>query len=143
MSEEYKKPLPNIDDTNRPYWEAAKRHELVLQKCQSCGHYRHPAGDTCPNCLSDNLDWVRASGLGTVYTWTVFHQVYHPAFAEDAPYAVVAIELDEGPRMVTNLVDCKIEDIQVGMPVEVVFDDVTEEITLPKFRPRNTSSDPR
>jgi len=136
MSEEYRKPLPNIDDTSRPYWEAARRHELVLQKCRDCGHYRYPAGATCPHCLSDKLEWVRVSGLGTIYTWTVFHQVYHPAFAQDAPYAVVAVELDEGPRMASNLVDCKIEDIQVGMPVEVVFDDVTAEITLPKFRPR-------
>ena len=76
------------------------------------------------------------SGQGTVYTWTVFHQVYHPAFAGDVPYAVVAVELEEGLRMVTNLVDCQIEDIVAGMPVEVVFDDVTEQVSLPKFRPK-------
>jgi len=70
-----------------------------------------------------------------VYTWTVFHQLYHPAFEKDVPYAVVAVELDEGPRLLTNLVDCKVEAINIGMQVEVVFDDVTEEITLPRFRP--------
>lgn len=135
MTEKDQKPLPHIDEVSRPYWDAAKRHELLLQKCQECGHYRYPQGETCPSCLSDRLEWVKVSGRGSVYTWTVFHQVYHPAFKEDVPYAVVAVELEEGPRIITNLVDCKIGDIKVGMPVKVVFDDVTEEITLPKFRP--------
>jgi uncharacterized OB-fold protein len=135
MTGEYQKPLPRIDEINRPYWEASKRHELLLQKCRECGHYRYPPGETCSSCLSDELEWVKASGRGVVYTWTVFHQVYHPAFAKDVPYAVVAVELDEGPRLLTNLVDCKVEAIFIGMPVEAVFDDVTEEITLPKFRP--------
>mgnify|MGYP001040349366 CR=1 FL=1 len=135
MSEKGQKPSPRIDEVNRPYWEAAKRYELLLQKCEECGYYRYPPGETCPSCLSDKLGWVKVSGRGSVYTWTVFHQVYHPAFKENVPYAVVAVELEEGPRIITNLADCKIEDIKVGMPVEVVFDDVTEEITLPKFRP--------
>ena len=135
MTEKYQKPLPRIDERSRPYWEAAKRHELLLQQCQECGHHRYPSGETCPSCLSDRLEWAKASGRGVVYTWTVFHQLYHPAFEKDVPYAVVAVELDEGPRLLTNLVDCKVEAINIGMPVEVVFDDVTEEITLPRFRP--------
>lgn len=135
MSEEYEKLLPHIDEMSRPYWEGAKRHELLLQKCQECGYYRYPPGETCPSCLSDKLEWVKVSGRGSVYTWTVFHQAYHPAYKDDIPYAVVAVELEEGPRMITNLVNCRIEDIKMGMPVEVVFDDVTEEVSLPKFRP--------
>ena len=135
MSEKYEKLLPRIDEMNRPYWEGAKRHELLLQKCQECGHYRYPPGETCPSCLSDKLEWVKISGRGSVYTWTVFHQAYHPAYKDDIPYAVVAVELEEGPRMITNLVNCGTEDIKMGMPVEVVFDDVTEEVSLPKFRP--------
>ena len=82
--------------------------------------------------------WVKASGRGEVYTWTVFYQVYHQSFAKDVPYVVV-VELEEGPRLITNLVQCKIEDIEVGMPVEVAFDDVAEEITLPKFRSMATT----
>ena len=136
MSQGYQKPLPRIDDMNRPFWEAARKHELVLQKCLKCGHYRNLIGTTCPRCLSDRLEWVKVSGRGTVYTWTVFHMVYHPAFANEVPYAVVAVELEEGPRMITSLVECKPENIELGMWVEVVFDDVTEAITLPKFRPR-------
>jgi len=135
MIEEYKKPLPGINELTRPYWDATKKHELYLQKCQQCGNYRYPPGESCPSCLSDKLEWIKVSGRGTVYTWTVFHQVYHPSFAEEAPYTVVAVELDEGPRMVTTLTDCEDEDINIGMPVEVIFDDVTEEITLPRFRP--------
>lgn len=135
MSEKYEKLLPRIDEMSRPYWEGAKRHELLLQKCQECGHYRYPPGETCPSCLSDKLEWVKVSGRGSVYTWTVFHRAYHPAYKDDIPYAVVAVELEEGPRMITNLVNCRIEDIKMGMPVEVAFDDVTEEVSLPKFRP--------
>ena len=135
MSERNQKPLPRIDEVSRSYWEATKRHELVLQKCQECGHCRYPPGEICPSCLSDRLKWVKTSGRGIVYTWTVFHQLYHPAFEQEIPYAVVAVELDEGPRLLTNLVDCKVEAITMGMPVEVIFDDVTDEITLPKFRP--------
>jgi len=136
MTGEYRKPLPGIDNVNRPYWEAAKRHELVMQKCRQCGQYRYPPGTTCPRCLADDLEWVKVSGRGTVFTWTVFHKVYHPGFAGEVPYAVVAVELEEGPRVTSNLVDCPLEGIRIGMPVEVVFDDVTEEMTLPKFRPR-------
>lgn len=135
MSEKNEKLLPHIDEMSRPYWEGAKRHELLLQKCQECGYYRYPPGETCPSCLSDKLEWVKVSGRGSVYTWTVFHQAYHPAYKDDIPYAVVVVELEEGPRMITNLVNCRIEDIKMGMPVEVVFDDVTEEVSLPKFRP--------
>jgi len=135
MSAKTQKPLPGIDELNKPFWGAAKRHELVLQHCRKCGSHRYPAGLTCPECVSDELDWTRVSGRGTVYTWTVFHRAYHPAFAGEVPYAVVAVELEEGPRMITNLVECKLTDIKIGMPVEVVFEDASDEISLPKFRP--------
>jgi len=135
MNSAYEKPLPRIDEINKPYWEAAKRHEFVLQRCDNCGNYRYPAGIVCPHCMSDKLTWVKVSGRGRVYTWVVIHQVYHPAFAGDIPYAVVAVELEEGPRMSTSLVGCKPEDITIGMPVEVAFNDVSREIALPVFRP--------
>ncbi|HEY90354.1 MAG TPA: Zn-ribbon domain-containing OB-fold protein [Dehalococcoidia bacterium] len=135
MSTEYKKPVPGIDELSRPYWEAAKRHELVMQRCRECGCYRYPPGNICPGCASEDTEWVKVSGRGTIFTWNVFHKVYHPAFAQDVPYAIVAVELEEGPRVTSNLVDCRLEDIRIGMPVEVVFEDITEEISLPKFRP--------
>jgi uncharacterized OB-fold protein len=135
MSAEMQKPLPGIDELHKPFWEAARHHELVLQHCRKCGSYRYPAGLTCPECLSDELEWKKVNGRGTVYTWTVFHRAYHRAFADEVPYAVVAVELEEGPRMLSNLVDCKLADIKIGMPVEVVFEAASDEISLPKFRP--------
>jgi uncharacterized OB-fold protein len=131
----YAKPLPEITPAMRPFWDAARRHELVVQRCGGCGTHRFPARDVCSRCLSREADWVRVSGRGTVFTWAVMHQVYHPGFAGEVPYAVVVIELAEGARLVSNLVDCPVSEIRAGMPVEVVFDDVTPDVTLPKFRP--------
>ena len=131
----YAKPLPEITPAMRPFWDAAQRHELVVQRCGGCGARRFPARDVCSRCLSREATWVPVSGRGTVFTWAVMHQVYHPGFAGEVPYAVVVVELDEGARLVSNLVDCPVADVRAGMPVEVVFDDVTPDVTLPKFRP--------
>jgi uncharacterized OB-fold protein len=88
----------------------------------------------CPHCLSEELEWKRLSGRGKVSTWVIFHRNWFPEFAADVPYAVVQVELTEGPRLTSNLVGVANEDIRVGMPVEVVFDDVTPAVTLPRFR---------
>ena len=129
------KPLPQISAEMAPFFAAAKRHELVVQRCRGCGLHRFPARDQCSSCLSRESDWVPSAGRGTVFSFAVMHQVYHPGFADDVPYAVVVIELAEGARLISNLVDCPVQDVRVGMPVEVVFDDVTPEVTLAKFRP--------
>jgi len=134
MAEDYRKPLPYIHEETRPYWEAAKGHELQIQKCRICGtHYFYPR-DFCPSCFSFDVEWVRASGRGTVYSFTICHRGA-PGFERDVPYNLAIIELEEGARMMSNLVECAESDLKVGMAVEVVFDDVTEEVTLPKFRP--------
>jgi len=136
MSEStYKKPLPRPNKLSRPYWEGAKAHELRVVRCTVCGHKFLPAADRCPKCLSKDLEWIKASGRGKVWSWVVFHQRYFAAFEDDLPYNVAYVELEEGPRLMTNLVDCDPSLIRCDMPVEVVFDDVTPEITLPKFRP--------
>jgi uncharacterized OB-fold protein len=132
----YAKPLPQVGPEMAPFFEAAKRHQLVVQRCRGCGTYRFPARDQCSGCLAREADWMPVSGRGTVFSYAVMHQVYHPGFASEVPYAVVVIALEEGARLVSNLVDCPVPEIRVGMPVEVVFDDVTPEVTLPKFRPR-------
>ena len=88
----------------------------------------------CPHCLSDKLAWKRLSGKGTVSTWVVFHRNWFPEFAADVPYAAVQVELAEGPRITSNLVNVPNEAVRMGMAVEVVFDDVTPEVTLPRFR---------
>ena len=88
--------------------------------------------------LIDNpkMDWTRVSGKGQVFTFVVYHMPYHPAWKDSIPYNVAWIKLDEGPLLMSNVVECGNEDLYIGMPVEVVFDDVTEEVTLPKFRPQ-------
>jgi hypothetical protein len=132
--EEYKKPLPVITPEDKPFWDAGKRHELMLQKCGDCDTLRHPS-PICGNCLSMDSEWVAMSGRGKLYTWTVVHQRYHPGFAEETPYNVAIVELEEGPRLLTKIVDCPNDNLYIGMEVEVVFEDVTEEIALPKFKP--------
>ena len=131
----YRKPLPRIDEESRGYWEALARHELYFQRCRDCGTKRFYPRALCPRCLSSATEWVRASGWGTVYSFTVTHQNQAPGFREELPYVLAIVELDEGVRMMTNVVGCAPDAVRVGMRVEVVFDDVTAEITLPKFRP--------
>jgi hypothetical protein len=108
----------------------------MLMCCLSCGACRFPARLRCDQCWSTEFEWVRASGRGAVHSFAVMHRVYHPAFKEDAPYNFAVIELEEGPRMLANVVDCPNDRIEVGMPVAAVFDDVSDEATLVRFRPR-------
>ena len=128
------KPLPIISDFNRPFWEGTRRHELRLQRCSACRKYWAPNGPVCPHCFSEEYSWDQVEGRGKIAAWVVFHKVYHPAFAKDVPYNVAFIELAEGPRIIANVVGVKNEELHVGMPVEVVFEDVNDEISLPKFR---------
>jgi len=130
----YDKPLPIINDENRGHWEAARRHEFRLQRCLDCGYIRFPIAFACPKCQSPNTEWALLSGRGKVASWVTFHKAYWPGFANDLPYVVVQVELDEGPRYLSNLIEVEGRDITAGMAVEVVFDDVTERVTLPKFR---------
>jgi uncharacterized OB-fold protein len=130
------KPLPRPTEDTAPYWEAAHKSELRMQQCGDCGHIRFPPALLCARCLSERADWVRLSGRGTVFSWIVVHQSQHPAFNADTPYNVTIVELEEGPRLHTQLIGCANDQIRIGMPVEVVFDRINDEVTLPKFRPR-------
>ncbi len=131
---EYRKQLPLITSSDRPYWEAAKRHTLTAYRCLNCGAY-YSQVTRCTACAKPEMKWVDVSGKGRVFTFCIFHQLYHPAWKEDIPYNVAIIQLAEGPFITSNIVDCQNEAIYIGMLVEVVFDDATEEVTLPKFRP--------
>lgn len=134
MTETIAKPLPTISDFNRPFWQAAHRHEFRLQRCVDCGQFWAPAGPVCPKCFSEKYTWDEVSGKGRIASWVVFHKLYHPGFAKDMPYSVAFVELAEGPRVISNVIDVTNEELRIGMPVEVVFEDVNEEISLPKFR---------
>ena len=136
---DYNKPLPVIEKWNAPYWQAAKRHEFVAQQCRACGYVHLPPGPVCTNCLSADQGWIPLSGKGTIYSFGVYHQLWHPGFTEEIPYNVALIELAEGPQIISQVVGCENEALSCGAPVEVTFEDVTSEITLPKFRLREES----
>ncbi len=123
-------PVKALD--NSGFWEGVERHELVFEKCKGCGNWIHPPRPMCPRCHSLEKEWAPSTGKGTIYSWVTYRESPHPGFK--APYSVVLVELEEGMRLVSNMVDIKPEEISIGMPVEVVFDDVAEGITLPKFR---------
>jgi len=127
--------LPDVSERMRPFWEGARKGELRIQQCRDCGSRFFPARDLCTSCLGQHLEWVRASGHATLFSYTVMHQVYDPAFADRVPYAVADVRLSEGPRMISNVVDCPTSNLRIGMPLEVMFDAVSEEMHLPRFRP--------
>jgi uncharacterized OB-fold protein len=131
---DYAKPLPELNDDNRPFWEAAARQELRMQKCLECSHIRYPINHVCPKCLSDKFEWAKLSGRGEVFSYVVFHQVYHPGFAQDVPYNVAMIQLEEGPRMISNVVGVPNDQVKVGDRVQVSFERATDDVTIPRFR---------
>jgi uncharacterized protein len=132
---DYKKPLPAITTLNGPYWDGLRQRELKMPKCNDCGKLWYPPAPFCPACWSRNFSWQQLSGRGKVNSWVIFHQAYFSSYTDDIPYNVAEVELDEGPRLLTNLVGVDNADIAIGMPVEIVYDDVTEDVTLAKFRP--------
>jgi uncharacterized OB-fold protein len=122
--------VPSAAD--RPFWDAARQHRLVLPRCADCGHTWFPPYPACPRCRSRAIGWEEASGRGTVFGAAVFERPYLRAFP--VPYHVALVELDEGPKLYGNVVDVADTDVVAGMRVEVVFDDVSDTITLPRFR---------
>lgn len=134
METKLPKPLPVATEDSQPFWEGCKSRELLIQRCDDCGHNRFPPSVICPRCMSMNAQWIKVSGKAKVYSWTIFHQVYYPAF--DLPYNVAIVELAEGPRMHTNIVGCKDEDIYIDMPLELVWEQIEDQdMFLPKFKP--------
>jgi uncharacterized protein len=135
MMGEYTKPLPRGEDYNGEFYQFCQQHELRFQRCSTCRTWRHMPRESCPACGSFDWTWERSTGKGRVYSWTVVHRALHPGFAADVPYAVAIIELDEGLRLVSHVVGLAPEALRLDLPVEVVFEAVTPEVTLPKFRP--------
>lgn len=135
-----KKPLPRLTTVSETYWKGARNHKLLIQKCENCGKKIYYPRMVCPKCLSSDLGWVEASGRGKVYSYSVVNRPPSKEFSEDVPYILALVELAEGPKMITNIVGCEPEKVKIGMDVEVVFDDVTEDIALPKFKPLSSSS---
>ena len=124
-------PVPSLD--NQYWFDKCKEHVLVLQQCRECKAFSHPPRPNCTNCGSSDLNWVESTGKGTIFTFTVTRQPVSRPLVGRTPWIVVEVELEEGVHMISNLIDVDCDDLQIGMAVEVVFDQVDDEITLPKF----------
>ena len=131
------KPLPQSDELTAPYWEAARKHELHIQRCTHCAEYQHPPYDYCRKCDATDLEWTKISGKGKVYSFIVDHRLMVPGFSE--PYVVAQVNPVEAQtdlvRVTTNIRGCEPAAVYIGMPVEVTFEDVRPDTTLPQFKP--------
>jgi hypothetical protein len=131
---EYNKPLPGLEGLTREFYDFCRQEDLHFQRCSQCDTFRHVPREMCARCNSFDWQWVRSSGKGTVYTWTVVERALHPAFMDDTPMAPVVVEMEEGVRLLANMLDCPPDELQIGMPVIVAYEAVTDEVTLPRFR---------
>jgi uncharacterized protein len=128
--------MPPIDESNRPYWDGLRERQIRMPRCEECGAFRFRHSRYCPGCGSDRTKWHELSGRGRLWARCVFHQVYFPAFRERVPYGVVVVELDEGVRLYSNLVDVESTmEVPIGAPLEAVYEDISDDVTLLKFRP--------
>ena len=130
-----KKPVPIVNPWTKPFWDAAREEKLILQKCQDCDKHIFYPRIACPHCFSDKIEWVEASGKGTVYSYTVVTNNAPSAFIQDMPFVIAIVKLEEGVQMLSNIINCNPEDVECDMPVEVTFEKLDDEFTLPKFRP--------
>lgn len=136
MSEEYLFPVPVPGVITRPFWDGLREHRLLVQRCRTGGHLIHYPREFCPDCYSADLGWEEMSGRGRVHAFTVVHRAVNPVFQQErVPYVFALIRLDEGPILTSNVEGIPPDEVEIEMPVEIHFDDVTPEVTLPKFRP--------
>jgi uncharacterized protein len=127
--------LPTPDDDTQPWWDAAREERLLVKRCGSCLRAHFYPRPFCPHCWSEDVTWEQASGAATLYTWSVVHSNDLPPFPAKVPYVAAVVDLDEGPRMMTNVVDCDPADLRVGMALRVVFRAETDAVVLPCFTP--------
>jgi hypothetical protein len=137
MSEttEYTKPIPRGEGFHGEFYAHCKEHKLHFQRCSKCGSWQHMPRECCRACGSFDWTFEPSTGKGKIFTWSIIHRALHAGFKEEVPYASVVVEMDEGVRLPTRVVDIALDDLKVGMPVEVVFEDVTPELTVHAFRP--------
>ncbi|HKV55625.1 MAG TPA: Zn-ribbon domain-containing OB-fold protein [Candidatus Binataceae bacterium] len=135
MAAESGKPVPVPTHETEPYWEGCHLHELRIQRCGACGNFQFFPRIYCVKCFSDRVAWVKASGRAKVLSFTIVRRPVSAAFAGEIPYVVALVTLEEGPQMMTNIIGCAPEEVRIGMPLEVTFEEWTETISVPKFRP--------
>ncbi|MDC0033242.1 OB-fold domain-containing protein [Alphaproteobacteria bacterium] len=132
---EYLKALPIPSPETETFWAGAKEHKLKIQKCHDCAGTWFPPATLCAHCGSHNHDWIDASGLGKIHSFVTYHRIYHKGWEGELPYVVAIIELAEGARLAGNIIGTPVEEIVCDMEVKVMFDDVTDDVTIPKFQP--------
>jgi len=134
-----RKPLPAITPEAKPFWESAAQQKLAMQRCDDCRAWVWTPRPSCMECGSSRVEWTQMSGKGEIYSFTVIRQVVgraaSKAFEPDIPYVIAWVDLEEGPRMITNIVGCPVQDVTIGMKVSVVFEQAAAEIWMPKFKP--------
>jgi uncharacterized protein len=127
--------LPTPDAETQPFWDAAREERLLIKRCNACGQPHFYPRPFCPHCWSDDVAWEEASGRGTLYTFSIVRRNDLPPFNERVPYVAAVVDLDEGVRILSNVVDCDIDDVAIGMSLEVTFRQETDDVSLPLFRP--------
>jgi len=132
------RPIPEPDEWSQPFFEATLRGELLLQRCGACGRWMWPVKVRCIECLADALRWEPASGLGTLYSYTLVHQLVHPGFKGEMPYNLALVDLDEGVRTHSSIVGVANDELRIGMRLFVVFVPASEHIAVPMFQPAST-----
>lgn len=131
----YEKPVPSVDPDSAPYWEGAREGRLMIQRCRKTGQTFLYSRQLVPGVDDSQTEWIEASGKGEVYSFTVARRPAGQAFADDCPYVIASVTLAEGARIMSNIVTDDVDAVRIGMPVEVVFDRVSDALTIPKFRP--------
>jgi uncharacterized OB-fold protein len=134
-TEEVTRPAPTVTDDSARFWEAARDGRLVAQRCAGCGELHHPPRPVCPRCHSLEHDFIELAGTGVVYSFALLHYPQHPAFTY--PVVAVLVDLDEGVRVLSNLVDVEPADVRIGLGVEVAFEPTVADMAVPVFRPRD------
>jgi uncharacterized OB-fold protein len=127
--------LPTPEADTLEFWQGAREEKLLIKHCLDCGAYHYYPRPFCPKCWSPNVEWFEASGDATLYTWSVIYNNDQPPFRDRVPYVAAAVDLAEGPRMMTNVINCEFDDLRVGMPLRVVFTAISDEYTIPQFVP--------
>jgi uncharacterized protein len=135
MNEIYRKPVPDISNDTRPYWDGLKAGRLMLQRCADCGKVRHYPRPMCDGCYSMNVDWVQSTGKGTVHSYTISHHPFHPGFKEELPFVLITVDLEEGVRLNAQARGISAEEVRVGLSVKIGFEVATEEFSLPVVLP--------
>jgi uncharacterized OB-fold protein len=128
------KPVPRPTPESQLFWDSAQQRKLALQHCRSCDQFWFPPSARCRHCLSTDFAWQEVSGKGRIYSFVVYHRLYHPAFEQDLPYVVALVELREGPRLLTNIIGTPPDNIRCDLPVHVIFEESDGDFLIPKFK---------